>query len=351
MVNLLNSIQNTLHEIYHPYACVAKKLKALRDDPEFFQRICQVVSSALLIKSIQGTQPSPLSELSHVFSAVNLQDVYRLFEIPFRYYFPINIQTLDDKATLTSLIKVLCIHFDVIFEESDAGHIVEIEDENIKFFAETFLEKQLKSMEESGDAYRTADEFKAVLQKYFQQLKVVNRDLSGVDTPYDFGSLDLDELQVALTPPSRIAQLENFNWNVVNCSCLFLYLQEWNLMQTARWAENMGNYPDFRWFNVQSLEIWTRGMVCSAFSLKLCEAVRLLWKEPLTSQMHRKACWDVAISIVELISNGAFILQLKGYWRANLVHLHLFTITAKGIGMMEILTRPSHKFFEEINHG
>src|SRR4029078_10837745 len=82
------------------YASVCIRLNLLRNDPDFFQKICQVVCAALLIKMTHDPQPSPLSSFAHVFSTVNMQDIYRLFKLPQTFLFPISINRIDAKALL-----------------------------------------------------------------------------------------------------------------------------------------------------------------------------------------------------------------------------------------------------------
>lgn len=357
MVNLQASFQSfkeTILDVWRhpeiPYGRISNKISALRNDPEFFLKICQIMCAALLIKIARDPQPSSLSKLSHVFSAASMHDFYRFFKRPRELLFPIHLQRIKENALLNSLVKVLCDHFQASYEEDGNGFVINVDDENIVQFAKAGLEKQFKVMNEMGDAYQTADEFKMVLQRRFNALKTIHRDLDGVDKEYDFKTLDLDELQVPLSSPSLIAQFETINWTLLDCVCPFLFFRGWDLINTALWAEKLGRYPGFAWMKNQQLEIWVRAAVCSAFFLKLCEACRQLLTEPLTEQERRKARWNVAETICELISNGAAFMNSNGYIRLNQSLLQSLVIVAKGIGLMEIITRPPRKFFEEAEY-
>jgi hypothetical protein len=276
-----------------------------------------------------------------------MHDFYRFFKRPRELLFPIHLQRIKENALLNSLVKVLCDHFQASYEEDDNGFVINVDDENIVQFAKAGLEKQFKVMNEMGDAYRTADEFKVVLQKRFNALKTIHRDLDGSDKEYDFETLDLDLLQVPLSTPSLVATIELINWVLLDCVCPFLYFRGWDLIDTAEWAEKLGRYPGFAWMRHQQLEIWVRGAVCSAFFLKLSEACRQLCTEALTEQERRKARWNVAETICELISNGAALMNSNGTIRMNQPLLQSLVIVAKGIGLMEIATRPPRRFFEE----
>lgn len=251
-MNLQASFQTfkeTLVECYEhperPYALVAVKLRAWRNDPEFFQKMCQLVFAALLIRIENGPKPSSLSRFANVFSTANLQDAYRLFKLPYELLFPVTLERIDQKALLNSLIKVLCDHFKTGNVEDDNGLITAIDDDNLIYFAKAGLETQFHAMDKMGDAFRSADKFNEVLEKRFKGLHTIHRDHEGVDTAYDFEDLDLSGLEVPLLSPSLLEKLEDFNWIIVNCGCLFLYLREWELISTAQWAEQLGSTPVF----------------------------------------------------------------------------------------------------------
>lgn len=352
-MNLQASFQTfkeTLVECYEhperPYALIAVKLRAWRNDPEFFQKICQVVFAALLIKIENGPKPSSLARFANVFSTANLQDAYRLFKLPYHFLFPVTLGRIRQTVLLNSLVKVLCDHFQTGYVEDENGLITDVDDDNIIHFAKAGLEMQFQVMNRSGDAYRSTDEFNEVLERRFKGLHTIHRAHEGVDTPYDFEDLDLGGLEVPLTSPSLIEKLEDFNWIIVNCGCLFLYLRDWDLISTAQWAEKLGRTPAFSWLRNQLLEAWVRGIVCTAYCLKFCEAVRQLRNEELTEQGLRKAHWTAVGSFFEILSNGAAWGSCNGYWKINQTHLQILVIIAKGIGLMEIMTRPPMKFFE-----
>ena len=253
---------------------------------------------------------------------------------------------IDQKALLNSLIKVLCDHFQTGYEEDDNSLVTSVDDANIVHFAKAGLEKQFQEMDQPGDAFRTADDFNKKLEARFRALHAIHRNHEGADTAYDFENLDLMGLEVPLSSPSLIEKLEDFNWIMVDCGCLFLYLRDWELIPTARWAEQLGRTPLFSWMRNQQAEAWVRGIVCTAYLLRLSEAVGQLWNEELTEQGLRKVHWTVVGSFFELLSNVVAWGSCNGYWKISQTHLQILVIIAKGIGLTEIMTRPQMKFFE-----
>lgn len=340
-VSLQSACATLTHYMYHPdqlYARVSVQLNTWRNNPDFFQKICQIVCGALLIKIARDPLPSKLTRFASVFSTTNMQDFYRLLQLPQTFAFPIQLQRMDVTALQNSLLKLMCDHFHAGYKESENGNILIVEDEKIASITHAVLEKQLQVMEEKGDAYRTVDDFKDVLQKRFRALKTVHDDQS--DRDFDFETVDLEMLDVSLISISAISRLEGVICFIVNCSCLILYLREWNLIETARWAEAMGRAAIFGWITTQSLEGWARGLTCIAFCLKMSEAARTLWIASLTSQERRKAQWVTVGSLFEIVANGAGFLQANGLRSFHPITINSLEIVAKGIGLFEIITRP-----------
>ena len=329
------------------YEGCARKLSEWRYNPEFFQKICQVAAAALLLKITRDPHPSPLSKLSHVFSTVNMHGLLNFFKKPRDFFFPITLQRIDEYALLNALTLVLCDHFGASYETDPSGNVIAVEDDNIVIFARAGLEKQFSVMLETGDAYRSAEEFKTVLQNRLRALTEIHRDDHGIDRSYDFTTLELSQLQIPLTSSSFIAKLESTDWLLVDCGCLLLYLRGWGLIDTAKWADSMGSYKVFGWVKHQLLEGWVRTAVCCGISLRLCEATRELWSVALTDQERRKARWRVVGSLFALAANGAGLLNCIGRRVINDRSYLFLTIVSHGIGLVEIMTRPKHQFFEE----
>jgi len=120
--------------------------------------------------------------------------------VPSQIYLPINLESIDANALLNHLIKVFCTQFKVNFTTNKEGLVLSTQDDNIEQIAKNNLMKQLNVMEQTGDSYRTGAEFRTALQTRFQALAILNS--------YDFGSIDLDSLQIPLKSVSFLSKLD-----------------------------------------------------------------------------------------------------------------------------------------------
>lgn len=335
-MNTTGTLQESLaYYFHHPlelYEKIAVKISQLNYDPEFFQKVFQVFSAAITIKITGMADPSPnLSRLARVFSTVNLHDGYRLFKLPEEFFFPVRLIKIDDNRLLAKLIVELRNHFNT------GNH-----DDNIPVFAQAGLKKQLEEMEQNGDGYETEQEFLSVLQSRFQQLQTINRPLNGQSHAYNFSTLTLTNLSVPGIKSSVFEKIEKVCWPVVHAGCIFLYFKEWNLIETAKWAQSIGNIPIFGCVNQQPLDIWVKGFAICALSCKLADGARQLL---FTDQPRRKVIWQIVISSFELLSVGTLFVNTVANLKLVPVFFPVLVIVAKSLGMIEIFTRPPRTYF------
>lgn len=266
----------------------------------------------------------------------------------------------------------------------------------VRLIAKAYLQKQLEDMNTFGDAYASVEEFKEALQKRFEatgkdkkgnpltekdangnpikdvhgnpvlvqgthlgKICIVNGEVKlycpeddeeGDIETFDMGNISLEDIENIEVPLRHVPlgeRFTNFLWGLVDIGCVDLYFQAWKLVDTAEQAERIGTkYPAFQWVKSQSLELWVRGLVCGAYAVKLFEACRKLRDEQLTDEQRRHAKWHSVTAVAELISNGAGFLDRSGLKSINPTYLQWLTIVAKTVGLLEIATKPRHKFFE-----
>lgn len=304
------------------YEKISVTISNLNYNTEFFQKIFQIFSSIILLKIADSTSPV-LSRLSRVFSTVNLQDFYRLFKTPEEILFPIHVQSIDENG----LLNLLTIEL-----QKQLGN-----DDYIKDFTKAVLEKHLKDMDQNGDGYKTPEDFSLVLQNRFRALKIVTRN----SHTYDFSKVHLKNLQVPLKRISLIAKIEWVLWIFTNSGCLLIYMREWDLFDASKWAVNMGKS--------NSLGNSVKGIACSALCLKILEGFRQILWQPVTEQGRRNAIWQIVTASFDLLSTSAALLNSVGSLTLSATILPILAIIAKSVGLLEIITRPSRKYFEAIN--
>ena len=337
-----------------------QRLSALRHDPDFFQKVFQVAFAfTRLVIEHNPHKSASLSRLAFVLSTANMTDFYRILETPRRWFFPINVSSVDENKTLDSLTEVLCQHYGVAFQRNN-GVIVNVGDPNLVTIARYCLETHLEDMADKKIAYCNTDELKGVLQKHILMWGggTIQIDNNGkvikpgavnpiVAANYPVVGLNLNALKVHLRHTPLLERVTNVLWNIVDVGCIGLYLQGWNLIDTAKWAERIGKYEAFTWVKKHELETYVRVFVCGAFLAKLVEAARKLRNDALTPQERNNARNDVIVCIAELIFNGSGYLNHAGYMKISHTFIELSAIVAKFLGVWFIATKPGHEFFQQ----
>lgn len=374
------------------------RLSELRHDPDFFQKVFQVAFAAIrLVIEHNPHKSASLSRLAFVLSTANMTDFYRILETPRRWFFPINANSIDENKTFDSLIEVLCQHYGIAFQREN-GAIVNVGDPNLVKIAKACLREHLNDMMKRGIAYRNTDELKEVLLKSIQMKgtihiayngnvvwindkKVIEIDDNGkvielgkfkerinnniivgrkdefgrqinditviVAADYAVNGLNLNALEIHVRHTPLLERITNVLWNIVDVGCIGLYLQGWNLIDTAKWAERVGQYEAFTWVKKHELETYVRVFVCGAYLAKLVEAARKLRSDALTPQERNNARSDVIICIAELIFNGSGYLKHVGYMKISHTFIEVSAIVAKSLGVWFMATKPRHEFFQQ----
>lgn len=307
-------------------AALLLKVKDLRNDVEFFEKVGQAASYCiqLLMLNYPGTS---MSKLELALQTVLLHDAYSFLKKPREWIYPVSAEMIEENEILASLTEVLQ-------DQIDPNHL---NVPGVQTLAEECLEHRLGSMRRSGDAYKSVDAFKEVLKRQIQETDDPNFDLSTVD---------LTDLDVPLRHVPILERVTNWNWAIVDLGCVGLFLHEWKLLDTAKWAENIGQVPGFQWTRSQSLETWVVALVCTGFTLRLVEAARKLQDEALTEEETRAARWQIVTSIFEFSFYGAIYLNRIG--KSSIQHstIQWLGIVAKAFGLVYIASRPAHQFFQ-----
>ena len=326
-MNIPGALRDVAYQTQQNAMSIALRCKDLRNDPEFFEKVCQIGVASLQLIMARYPGAANLSRLSFALSTALMHDFYSFMKQPRQWLYPVSADLIDDNAVLASLIDILQDQLD-----PDGDNVQKVED-----LARECLGGLLKSMNDHNDAYRNADVFIDRLQVKLQGTSSDNFDLSDVD---------LTDLDVTLRHIPLVERLTNFNWTVVDVGCVGLFMHEWKLLDTAKWAERVGQIPGLQWVKSNSFETWVIGLVCSAFGLKLLEAVRKLQDEALTAAEKRQARWNIVTSLAELTFYGAIFLNRIGQTTIENSKISWLAIFAKSLGLISIASRPAHKFFQ-----
>jgi hypothetical protein len=356
---------------------VVLKLRDFRNNPEFFQKVCQVAFASLQLIIMRYPGAASLSRFSFALATANMHDFYNFLKFPRQWFYPITAESIDENAVLDSLVETLYREYNISDESDDEDDLVanereiddvdkrddddmlidckivrNVESEDIESSSDDdddkydplrnivrgCLQAQLEKMAANNDAYRNVEEFKQVLQKRLQ--KVNSED-------FNFSNVRLDDVKIFLRHTPLIEKLTNFVWTLVDIGCVGLYSQGWNLIDTAKWAERMGQYPGFQWVKNQTLDTWVVGLVCAGFALKLLEASRKLQDEALTEEERDRARWNIRTSKAELIYFGIIYLNAIGQTDIANKNVQWLAIFAKSLGLLSIALRPKHRYFQQ----
>lgn len=318
------------------------KAKALRNNPDFFQKTCQIAFSSLqLLFNYHPERKNSLARLSIVLLTANMHDFFRFIQQPRQWFYPVNVEAINEDAVLEDLTLYLYHHR----FGSEPIHQHTQQYLELMEIVKNCLSDQLNQMIANDDSYRNLNEFIQVLQK-----RLRTKD-------YDFSGINLNDLQAPnsvydiskwVKHVPLLKRIENINWSIVDLGCAGLFLQEWHLLDTAKWANRIGQYSALQWVKEQRLDNWVTGLVCTGFFWKFLESVRKLNDEVLTMQEKREAHWSAVTSLADLIFFGAIYLNLSGKTRFNNVYMQCFAIVARSLGLLSIITRPKHQFFQQV---
>lgn len=314
---LSQSLRNGCDHTLQITKAASLTLYKYRNNPEFFQKICQIACQALQLLAIHSPKFAYLERFSVTLRTVGMQDVYNTFKLPRQWFFPVRAETIDENGVLNSLVEIL--RQNQIPQDLHQG-------------IQACLQAQLKQMGAHDDSYATVEEFKDVLQR---RLSTVNNGA--------YHHIQLTNLRVPLRQMPFLERLTNWNFTLVDFGCLGIYLQEWQLLDTAKWAQRVGQYSSFN----PSLPTCVAALVTSGFALKLIEATRKLLRDALTPEERKLAQWNCGTSTLELIASSAFLLNHLEKIKISTSLILFLAIFAKAVGLLSIICKPSHQFFQQ----
>lgn len=335
--NLSQSFKDYCYNTQQATMSVFVEMRNLRNIPDFFQKTCQVAYASLQLLLLRYPHASPsLSRFSTgLLTTADMHDFYRFLRHPTDWFFPVRAETINENAVLEDLVGNLKYNG---FGKDPA---------ELRKIVKECLLAQLKQMASEGDAYCEVETFRDMLQERLRKVKSNNFDFSKVDLS------DLNKNKAAVYAISEwvrhvplLDRIMDFNWKVVDALTVGLHLQQWGFLDTAQWANRIGQYRGFDWIKDHRLDKWVVGLVCSAYAWKMLEGVRKLNDELLTKQEKSQARWGVITSAAELVLHGTNYLNLMGKTKIDTTYLHCFAIISKSLGLLSLAVQ-RHEFFQK----
>lgn len=332
--------------------CLAlSQLKDLRNNPDVYQKMGQIAYASFQLLQNNYPSASSLSSLSKITSAVWMHDFYRVVQYPRFWFFPLEANAINE---------------DVLFEDlanytwkacKDSVTEEEIHDNDLSYcdvrnLVRDCIVQHLSSMAANEDAYRNMEELIDQLQKNLRKIDMSEFELEG-NREFNLTQLDLSDLKNPKIHSKwnrnipTVEKLMHLNWATVDVMAFVWGLREWKLLDVSKFAETVGQNPAFQWVKKHSLDQWLIGLVCTGFAWKLLESVRKLRDENLTIEETKQRMWNVATSTADLAYFGAIFANLTGCANMSNTYVYSLAIAAKSIGVLSIIYRPTHQYFQQ----
>lgn len=296
-------IQGALNIVFNAFA----SCKKLRNNPEFFQKVCQVACAALELKN---PETKSLSKFAFALYTINAHDCLEFIQKPARWVL-INADAIDAGLLLERLIEITGLNADDL---------------------EGCLEAQLKSMYDNND-YFSEEEFKTCLRNWIEN----NAEHILPDGVFN-------NLEIPYRSVSHLKKFIEAMWVIVNIECLALCLDGWNLVSLAKHANTIGQYRVFQWVANQQLLTWGAGFTALIFALQVGEAFQRLRNDPLNK---KQAFGDMVTSLVESIYYGALCINRINKSLIGDKTILWLAIIAKSSGLIWIVIKPNHEYFQQ----
>lgn len=372
--NLSQSFRDYCYITQQASMAIVLKVRGLRNDPDFFQKVCQVAFASLQLIMLNYPGTGYLNRVATAFYfTAGMHDFYRFIQQPRQWFFPVDASSINEFALLDDMTQFVYKQIgpeevqdftsdDILIDEfeeiNDVSSDAKIEKEELRKLLQGCLTAQLDQMSAKNDAYRNINELMKVLQarlhkfsdEDFDKYKFSTITLVGLqETDLSELNEENDEYDVSrwIRHVPLIEKIVNLNWAIVDLGCVTWLMQEWRLLDTEKLSDRIGQYRCFQWVKNYRLGSWVIGLVCTAFAWKILESVRKLRDETLTSQEKYQANWDVFLSLVELVYFGAIYLNHIGKTQTNNAYIHMLAIGAKSLGLIRIATRPKYEYFEK----
>lgn len=308
---------------------VMKKGSDLRGDEAIFKRTCRIAASAIeLLNALAPAYMPPLGRLTRITKAVILHDFWAILQYPRAYFRPIKAEMIDAKAVQCDLIEQM----KTMNNPEDNSAI-----------AKDVITAQLESM---SVPYHTVKEFIDRLQTRLQKHLLA-------DSSQPFKEINLSVLKMSdatekwfVKRKPMLERWTNATWALADVLTVVWCSSElWKIVDTAKYAETIGQYRGFQWVKEQKLEQCLIGVVCVGSALKLVEAVRSLNYDTLNEEEQTVKTMNARAAMIDLAFYGAIFGSMIGRVNISPIAINLLGIAANSFGIWNIMNRPKHDFF------
>ncbi|MBA2369736.1 MAG: hypothetical protein H0V82_12030 [Candidatus Protochlamydia sp.] len=307
------------------------ELNEVLHDPEGFQKICLVALS--ILQGINYYRDKPcLPKFEKMLDIANSFDFYSFLKIPYHLFYLVDSDKIDEFKTLNEIEKALCANW--------IGREGIDRDPEIHLFAQKCLSDLLEHMTQFEVAFVNDARFKSMLHQWL--VEELNVHAAAYPAYWDQSRIDINGIAVIQIEDTKFETASNFAFICVDLMCVPAFLGEWKLLDLISTAESLGKFRLFSWMPSHNLDSWIRGVLCTAFLLKFCDACTCLMRGNLGPATKKRAQWDLVVSAAE------FLFNFAAFCKVRTPAVIFLTFIAKSLGVASIISRPNRYFFEEI---
>lgn len=313
-------------------------VKQLRINTDCFQKMCQITAAFVLLAMDRYPTANYLSKFCFSLETANMHDFYRLFLLPYDVLFPIRASSFDMNQLISELELELRAQNVIDLVNVAPFGFPMLSAQRAHDIAEKCVKKKLQEMADEGDGYVSVDDFKKSLGKTLDELQ----NTEGFQLPA--AGFDVNAMNVTTKNAPLLESINDVTWRCVDTTTVLFCLNEWGLINTAKWAMSVGQVTGLQILGEQKLLSWVYGFVCTAYSWQILEALRKLQAGGLSSDDQWRAQLHVISGCTDLLFHSMNYLNSTGYGAIPKTVVLSLGIIARGVGIWAIMARPKQVF-------
>jgi hypothetical protein len=306
-------------------------LKKYREHPDVFHKICQVAVAVIgLCYGRDPNQTERLGKLVIILKSADMHYFYSFLNLPKLIFYPIRAETLNQAATLSDLVEI------------------GLDREVVRPILAAELAKMAGGIDpitgaySAGYGYASEDEFLVAL---LNRIPTSPAGLTARNTLRNFLNPPVEENSdprpsvVVLNRVSWLERITTVLGGVADIGVVFLFLNQWKLIDTARIGMSFGQIKGLSWVKNQVLDTWLWGTFCALHAINLKIALTKYFSAAEGSVDKKYAGRDAVVSVAELFFNGAWFIESAGVRTFPKPVLFGLALIAKGSGLVNIIAK------------
>ncbi len=277
---------------------------------------------------------------------------------PRNWRFPVTAASVDSRDALRQLEEAIKAKFPYEGGGNDPHQFVRAPQQ--AFVVKSILKQQLDTMVNSKGypAYRNAQEFADALANRFEACGVVSVNTekgkykiipkpTDIDLSYDLAEFakEVRKMKFIVAQPSILETITNLNWLAVDLGTTTMFLKFWNILDTSRISNALGNISVFgKNPFAQPLEVFVRASICTGCVLSLANTTKAWYQLPENGRdpyQVRKLKLDATSAATDVIYHGTCFVKEAGIKAIPQPCIDALSIVVRSIGIFCINKQPA----------